>query len=302
MKKRTICLTALSLFLISGCAGAKATITNANQTLFTVGNTTITAGDEYNLIKQANGGSMTLELAKRAVYDKIVPVTDEMKEAAQKEYDELESYYSDLETQLQSIGYESKENYIEDVMLPEQQKAALEKQYFQDNKTAIRKQYKPSLATILRCDSEDIANEALNALKNGEDLNTVYLKYSSADSTFTNEDIVITTYNTDVPDRLINKLYKADKKGLLEEVFTKDDGSGFAYIGILNSHSYDKNIDAFREEIISGSDSISNEMYKYYFETIGFEIYDQDIFDYLKVNNPDFLIKFPEIAQKANEQ
>lgn len=302
MKRRTVCLAALSLFLLTGCSGAKATISNADETLFTVDSTTVTAGDEYNLIKKANGGSMTLELAKRAVYDNIVPATDEMKKAAEEEYKTLTTYYADLETQLSSIGYETKEDYIENVMLPEQQKTELQKQYFTDNKKAIRKQYKPSLATVLRCDSEDIAKEALEALKKGDDISTVYSKYSSADSTFTNEDIVVTTSNSDVPTRMVNKLYKADKKGLIEEVFTKDDGSGFAYIAILNTHDYDKNADEFREAITSQSSTIETEMFKYYFEKLGFEIYDQDIFDYLKVNNPDFLIKYPEIAQKAQEE
>lgn len=296
MKKQSICL-ALSLFLLTGCSGATANISNGNQTLFTVGNTKVTAQDEYNLTKRSNGGTMTIELAQRAVYDQIVPVTEEMKTAANEEYEELAGYYDDLEEQLKQLGYADKDDYINSVVVPEQQKDALMKKYFEDNKTAIRKQYKPVLARVIMCDSEDIAKEALEALKKGEDVQAVYDKYNSADSTFTNEDVVLTTLNENIPTRLVNECYAAEEKGVIDEVFPALDASTYAFVAILTTHGYDNNIDTFREEIASKSQTINTEMFVYYFNQLGFEVYDQEIFDYLKVNNPEYLIHNPELIK-----
>ena len=302
MKKQTICASALSLFLLAGCSGAKATISNSSDVLFTVGSTKVTAEDEYNLLKNASGGSMTLELAKQAIYDQVVPATDEMKEAAQEEYDQLAGYYDDLEQQLIDIGYEGTDDYMNTVLIPEQQQDALETQYFIDNKDGIRKQYKPSIATILMCDSEDDAQAAIDALNDGEDVDSVYTQYTSADSTFTNTEIVITTLTEDVPTRCINQLFKASEKGVLDEVFTNDDGTTYAYVAILKTHGYDNNVETFQEEISSSSDTLETEMFTYYFTKYEFNVYDQDVFDYLKVNNPEYLIKYPELAEQASEE
>ena len=301
MKKRIICATSLSLLMLTGCSGAKASISTSSETLFTVGSTTVTQGDEYNLLKTANGGSMTLELAQHAIYDKIVPATEDMEKAAEEEYDSLASYYDDLEQQLIDIGYEGKDDYMESVLIPEQQKSALQDQYFIDNKTAIRKQYKPSIATILCTDNKDDADAALEALKNGDDVATVYEQYTCDSSSFTNEEIVVTTLNDSLPTRVINQLYKADEAGVIDEVFEADDSSTYYYIAILKTHGYDKNVETFEENIVSNSDTIETEMFTYYFTEYNFEIYDQDVFDYLKVNNPEYLVKYPELAEAAED-
>lgn len=73
----------LLLIGLCGCSGAQASIQNGKDTLFTVGSTTYTKQDEYNLIKASNGGALTLQLAKNAVYDEVIGMDDDIRKAAQ---------------------------------------------------------------------------------------------------------------------------------------------------------------------------------------------------------------------------
>ncbi|MGM9947658.1 MAG: hypothetical protein ACI32A_06280, partial [Floccifex sp.] len=81
MNKKIIA-SSLLVFSLCGCSGANASIQNGNETIMTIGSTKYTRDDEYQLIKLANGGSLTLQLAKNAVYDQVVGLNDEIKEKA----------------------------------------------------------------------------------------------------------------------------------------------------------------------------------------------------------------------------
>ena len=241
----------LLLIGLCGCSGAQASIQNGKDTLFTVGSTTYTKQDEYNLIKASNGGALTLQLAKNAVYDEVIGMDDDIRKAAQESYDDLASDYSDFEDQLKQMGYEDK----------------------------------PSIVTILKCDDDKTAQKAIDALKDGKELQEVYDTYTSADSSFSNEEIVCTTLNTDIPTRLINQAYKTKDTGVIDEVFTMDDGTTYSYVAIVSDKDYDKNLSKY-EETISAGENFEKEMWVYYFTKYDLKIYDQTIFDYLKVNNP----------------
>lgn len=296
MNKKIIA-SSLIVFTLCGCSGAHASIQNGNETIMTIGSTKYTRDDEYQLIKLSNGGSLTLQLAKNAVYDEVVGLSDEMKEKAQESYDSLLEDYSDLDSQLVQMGYRDASDYIEKVLIPEQQGIQLQAQYFKDNKEAIQKEYKPSVVTILKCDDEKTAQKAIDALKEGQDLADVYDAYSSADSSFSNEEIVLTILNTDCPTRAINQAYKQNKAGVIDEVFTNDDGTTYAFVVVVSSTDYDENIDTFEETISAGTD-FEKELWTYYFKKYDLKIYDQDIFDYLKLNNPEYLLDYPELTEE----
>ena len=287
----------LLLIGLCGCSGAQASIQNGKDTLFTVGSTTYTKQDEYNLIKASNGGALTLQLAKNAVYDEVIGMDDDIRKAAQESYDDLASDYSDFEDQLKQMGYKDKDDYIDTVLIPEQQGNRLQTQYFKDNKKEIQKTYKPSIVTILKCDDDKTAQKAIDALKDGKELQEVYDTYTSADSSFSNEEIVCTTLNTDIPTRLINQAYKTKDTGVIDEVFTMDDGTTYSYVAIVSDKDYDKNLSK-SEETISAGENFEKEMWVYYFTKYDLKIYDQTIFDYLKVNNPEYLLDYPELSEE----
>lgn len=301
MKKQAI-LALSSLLLLSGCAGATATISDASETIMTIGSKTYTKGDEYELLKMSNGAKMTVELIRQAILDEEIGRGDEIIQAANEQYDSYAETTEDLEQQIIDAGYKDKEEYIEKVLIPAAQTTELTDKYFTDAKKEIRQQYKPSLAKILVCDDEKTAEKALQALKDGTDEETVFTEYQSSSSSYSNEDTLITTSATDLPTRLINTLYKQNDAGVVDEIFTDEDNSSSttAYVAILVNNDYDEIIDQVKENLSSNS-TISDDCLVYYLEKYNFEVHDQDIFDYLKVNNPEYLIDYPELAEESTD-
>lgn len=301
MKKQALFLLS-SLLLLSGCSGANATIKDADEAIMKIGDITYTKGDEYELLKTSSGANMTVELIRQAIMDKEVKRTDEIKQEALDQYNQLAESNEDIETQLQSAGYADKDEYIEKVLIPSAQSTRFIEKYIEDGKSDIKKNYKPSVVKIIQCDDEKTANKALKAIQDGTELDKVYEEYASTSSTYTNEDTLITTNSTDLPTRLINTMYKQKEAGVADEVFTLDDDSTSttAYVAILVNNNYDEILDTVKENLSSGSE-ISTEALVYYLKKYNFEVHDQSVFDYLKENNPDYLIQFPELATTDEE-
>lgn len=299
MKKQALGILSCVL-LLSGCSSASATISNNDEKLMTIGSTTYTKGDEYELLKSSNGANMTVELIRQEILNKEIGVDDDIKKAAQEKYNTFEKTTKDLETQIKNAGYKSKEDYIEKVLVPSVQSEKLTEKYFTDGKDEIKKKYKPSVAKILKCQDEKTAKKALEAIKKDTKLEDVYKEYSTESSTYKNEDTLVTTSSTDLPTRLVNTLASEKKTGVIDEVFTADDKNSAdksAYVAILVDNDYDKILDKIKENL-SSSSTISKETLVYYLKKYDFKVYDQTIFDYLKSNNPAYLVEYPELAEE----
>ena len=106
MKKTPILLVCAAMML-SACSGATATIKDKDEAIMTIGNTTYTKGDEYDLLKISTGTDLTMELVKQAIYKQEVKVTDEMKEKAQEQIDNYKGICPILKVKLNLLGYTS---------------------------------------------------------------------------------------------------------------------------------------------------------------------------------------------------
>jgi foldase protein PrsA len=300
MKKAPI-LALCSALLLTGCSGATATIKDKSDTIMTIGNTTITKEDEYKSLKISNGSDMTMELVKQAIYKKEVKVTKKMKKSAKETLESYESSMDNFEDQLKSLGYSSKKEYKNKVLIPSLQAEALTKKYFTDAKTEITKKYKPSKAKIIQCENKANAKKALKALKKGTDVTEVANQYMVDSATFYGEEQLVTTETSSLPTRLINKLYKAKKAGVIDEVFDNtSSGTSYAYVAVLVDNDYD-NIKSDVISELSSEDDITEACLIYYLKKYNFEVHDQDIFDDLKTNNPTYLVSRPDLAESDDD-
>ena len=302
-KVKSLLAAGCTCLLIGGCANT-ATISDASDVLFTVGETTVTRGDEYDLVKNANGATLTIELIRQAIMDEEIGRNEEIQKEAEEQYESSASSMEDFEGSLKKAGYKDKEDYIDKVIIPTIQQEKLLDQYFTDAKKEIQKTYKPTIAKILECDTREDAKNALKALQDGSDEATVWDTYSGESANFTDEEIVVSTLMEEtLPTYVINTLYSQDKTGIVDEVMTDDDSEdGPYYVAILVSKDYDENKDKIQENLtLRNSDQIDNDCLVYYMKKHNLEFHDQEIFDSVRSTNPEYIVNHPELAEEEDQ-
>ncbi len=298
--KKIITLSLSSLLLLTGCSGYVTEVSDGDETLMTIGDTTYTKSDEYELLKASDGADETIAQVEQIILDKEIGRDEDILKEAQEQYDSMAEDNEEIEDQIKEAGYEGKDDYIEKVLVPSVQADKLISKYFTADKSEIKKTYKPSVAKILQCDDEETAEKALEALKNGTSEDEVFETYESESSSFANDETLITTSTTELPTRLINKLYKAKSAGVIDEVFTTDDESDTtAYVAILVNNDYDEIVDEVEDSLASDSDITTNCLV-YYMKKYNFEVHDQEIFDELRSNYPEYLVNYPELSESSD--
>ena len=298
--KKTPILFVCAALMLTGCSGATATISDKDKTIMTIGNTTYTKGDEYDLLKISTGTDLTMELVKQSIYKKEVKVTKSMKKKAQKQIDNYKENMSDFNDQIKSLGYNSTDAYRNKVLIPSLQASELTEKYFTDAKKDIQKKYKPSKARIIQCENKATAKKALKALKNGTDPEEVAKQYMVDSAKYSGKETLVTTKTTDVSTRLINTLYKTKKAGVIDEVFTNESsGTTYAYVAVLVTNSY-KDIKDEVYTSLSSDDDITKASLVYYLKKYNFEVHDQDVFNNLKTNNPEYLVSRPDLSESKD--
>ena len=295
--KKTPILFVCAAMMLTGCSGAIATIKDKDETIMTIGDTKYTKGDEYELLKISTGSDLTMELVKQAIYKQEVKVTKEMKEKAQEQVNNYKENMENFDKQIHSLGYKNSKQYMNKVLIPSLQASELTEKYFTDAKKDIQKTYKPSKARIIQCENKATAKKALKALKNGTDPEEVAQQYMVDSAKYSGKETLVTTKTTDLSTRLINTLSKTKKAGVIDEVFTNESsGTTYAYVAVLVSNTY-KDIKDDVYTTLSSDDDVTKACLVYYLKKYNFEVHDQDVFNNLKANNPEYLVSRPDLSK-----
>ena len=119
MKKLLSLLCLALLVSLTGCKDAKTSLTNGDEAWVTVGKTTITKNDVYSSLKSESGVTAMISKITAYIVDKEVPVTEEMKKEAQEYLETFKTYLSgdSWKSFLESMGYESEEQYRDENLL-----------------------------------------------------------------------------------------------------------------------------------------------------------------------------------------
>lgn len=298
--KGLLIAASLSMMALTGCAGANTSVSDGSEKLMTIGSKTYTKQDEYQLIKRVNGPALTLQATQQLIFDEEVGKTDEIMEQAEGMYNTYAASSDDFEAQLKSYGYENKEDYINNVLVPSVQSTELTKKYFTDCQAAIDEEFKPVKVEIIQCDSEDNASKAQEAMKNGEKGSEVAEQYAATGAAYMGNAQIITKDNTALPARLVNTLSETTASGVLDEIFSDDtstDDKSYYAVNIVST-DYTENLDDIITALSSNSE-VQTDCTVYYLSKYGFEVHDQYIFDYWKVMNPEYLVTRPDLAETA---
>lgn len=299
--KSWIAAGAAGLLFLAGCSGATASVSDPDKELMTIGDVTYTRGQEYEYIKKSTGPNLVMQMAEEVIYDKEVPVTDEIRKQAEDNYNEYAKTSDNLESYIQSMGYKDRQDYIDKVLIPAVQAEKLLTKWFTDAQEEIVQEYKPSRAQIIQTDSKDSADKALQALKDGKSAQDVAGQYQMEGTSYNGTAAIVTTMDTVLPTRLINTLSSAESKaGVVNEVFESDDKTQF-FVAVLVSNNYD-DIKGELESTLKNDSTVTEKCLVSYLTKYDFRVFDQDIFDYLRVNYPQYLVTRPDLMESADAE
>lgn len=292
---------AAGLLFLAGCSGATASVSDPDKELMTIGDVTYTRGQEYEYIKKSTGPNLVMQMAEEVIYDKEVPVTDEIRKQAEDNYNEYAKTSDNLESYIQSMGYKDRQDYIDKVLIPAVQAEKLLTKWFTDAQEEIVQEYKPSRVQIIQTDSKDSADKALQALKDGKSAQDVAGQYQMEGTSYNGTAAIVTTMDTVLPTRLINTLSSAESKaGVVNEVFENDDKTQF-FVAVLVSNNYD-DIKGELESTLKNDSTVTEKCLVSYLTKYDFRVFDQDIFDYLRVNYPQYLVTRPDLMESADAE
>ncbi len=301
MKKNKIVLVLGAALMLGGCGNATANISHGSDVIGTIGSTSITDGDIYGSLKSSSGYSYALTMIREQIFAREIEVTDEMRQQAQDEYDQYAEQYEAQDTGMTAeeyviyLGYESVDDYINKVYLPNYEQQALNAKYMDDDNASFLEEYEPVKAQIIQTSDQDTASQALEALNNGDDFADVAEEYNDS-TTYDGSEQIVTT-QSGLPTAVMTKLNDAEDGTLVNEVIA-DTTNGYYYVVRLVSKDYETIKDDI-VEALQDNTTLTNDAMVYYLKKYNFTVYDVDIFNALRDSNPEYLVQRPELAEEA---
>lgn len=297
MKKINLILTAAAAcLLMTGCTDAKAKLADSSGAVATVGKTTITKGDLYSEMFAKAGGDEAISDATKVICDKEVEVTDDMKEEAKSNVSYYSSMYGTQFTSYLEANNMTEDDYANEVLLPSLQADELPKKYVEQNWDALIKQYNPIQATVLTFSSEDDANAALSALKDGSKNAGDAAADNNSDSSGDPEIITINTTSYDTT--LLSVIRSASP----DDGWAMVPGSaeGTYYVARVESNTPED----YKDDVIttlSGYSAVQSDSTTYFFRKYSFHVYDIDLYNTLKTDHADALVQAIEETPEPEE-
>lgn len=271
----------LSAMVLAGCSDGHATISNANEKIFSVGNATVTKGDVYSSLFNSIGSYVVISDATKAVLNANVPVTDEINAEADETMSSYEALYGDaLDTMVASYGYKDAQDYRDNGVIPSIQAKALYEMYVTDNWDTIKQDKNPKKGVIISVSDADTAADVMNALNEGTELTDVISEYSLSHSGA--EELIYA--DSDYPVEVMTMVNSATDATYA--TVTCSDGS----IYVLSVTQNDP--ESIKEEVAADlalTEDIQVAALTYYIKAAGFKVYDRDLYDTIKLSYPEYL-------------
>ncbi len=271
----------LSAMVLAGCSDGHATISNANEKIFSVGNTTVTKGDVYSSLFNSIGSYVVISDATKAVLNANVPITDEINAEADETMSSYEAMYGDaLDTMVASYGYKDAQDYRDNGVIPSIQAKALYEMYVTDNWDTIKQEKNPKKGVIISVSDADTAANVMNALNEGAELADVISEYSLSHSGA--EELIYA--DSDYPVEVMTMVNSATDATYA--TVTCSDGS----IYVLSVTQNDP--EAIKEEVAAAlalTEDIQVAALTHYIKAAGFKVYDRDLYDTIKLSYPEYL-------------
>ncbi|MBQ4342846.1 MAG: peptidyl-prolyl cis-trans isomerase [Erysipelotrichaceae bacterium] len=280
MKK--LMAAALCLLMMAGCSDAYASVTNKNETIFKVGNTTVTRGQLYSYMQAQDGGYTAINTAMESILNAKVEITEEMSANAESTMSMYESLLGEsFESYMMSMGYPSLDAFKQDLIMNEQA-SALTELYIENNFESLCTTYTPRKVKIATFADQESAGKAQAALKDGKDFAEVSETYGNTGS----KDSIIYTTQSSYP-TAVTYAVSSLTEGMVSDVIANDNQTTF-YVVVMEA----LNPADFKDEAVSaiaGINTIASDAMLKAFAESGFNLYDKNLYDAISKNYPDYI-------------
>ena len=272
--------------LLAGCKDATAALANSGETLMTVGDTTVTKGELYNMMFASVGANTANTDAMNRISAQEIEVTDEMKEEAKNQAQFYSMMYGDQFTEfLDSMGL-TEDTYAEKYILPNTLTSKLVEKYTEENFESLCTSFDPLKAIVLTFTSSDDASAAISALKDGSV--TPAEAASENNSSSTGDEEVITMNTTSYDSAALSVLRSMSVDDGWTQV-PSSDGATFYVLKLVSHDPAEFKEDAVKA--ISGISAVTDESNDFYLRKYNFHVYDINLYNGLKELNPDILVQ-----------
>lgn len=279
--KKILVLVACMLLLV-GCSDATAKITNGSETVVTVGDQSYTREELYNFMTNYGGSYYAIVNAQKTILDTEVPVTDEMISSVDSTlelYSQMMGSY--FETYLQSQGFAGSEQYRE-VLIQNEQLNELYKKYVEANYDSLSSTFAPKKIQLMKFGTEEEANTALQAVKDGNDFATVAQENKS-----TVDGAAQLVTSTSSFETVVQYAINTQAVGELSEVIGNDDKTAYYVLKVLSTDAAELKEEAI--PVIATAETIADQSIQYYFKEYNFTVYDINLYNQLQQSYSDLL-------------
>jgi foldase protein PrsA len=169
------------MMLLTGCSDAYAKLSSPNEDVFSVGDTSFSKSEVFNLMINQDPATLVIQMAKQKILEKEMPVSDEVTKQAKEELDYVKEIIGDeFLANIALYGFTSEQDYLDRALIPAAQEMLLIEKYVGDNLELLTTKYMPKKVRILEFDDVEKANSALQAIKDGENVEEVATKFSTS--------------------------------------------------------------------------------------------------------------------------
>jgi hypothetical protein len=272
--KKAIILLVCGLVL-AGCSSNKyvTQISDASTTIVSDDKLTITKQDFYEYLLENNGADEVLNEALSAIADKEVTDEDEINDLLKEKADTYAQYAGgSLADYATSLGYDSEDDYKEQVLLPSVKQELLKKKYIEEHYEDLIKEFNVCSIKKIVVEKE---SSALSIIKKATDEDA----FDSLMDTYDDkaEDCGIVTKNSTLDDNLQEKLsdfVALEEDGIYSEAIKLSDDT-YAAVFVYDT-DLTENKDTYIDTLTSDSD-VQTTVEGYYLKEYNFTVNESKI-------------------------
>lgn len=279
---------------LAGCSDASASLSNPSEVLISVGGENITKEDLYTPLLMNSGYATVYEMAMNTIYDKEVPITDELNEKAQKSMEETKGSLGEdaFKTNvLDRYGYKDDAEFVARASLPSVRLSELTKLFLTENADAQFTTYHPVKVQIAAAASAESAQSILDAIKGETSFADAANEFGKTD-TYKGDEIIVTSASG-LPSVVFSKIQTVAEPTLIDSVIADETNSTWYVVKVTNTDPNSFKEDAI-QAILDKSTSAKQDATIAYLKKYEFNIYDIDIYNGFKENYPTYLVQDAE--------